>query len=246
MSQKTPLQPSTAPQASCEAPQITPQTQQSKQTYLPLLVDVGGARTLVVGGGAVAARKAKTLVSYGADVTVVAPRLAEKLRALANAGHVRWLAREFEEDDARDMLLVFAATEDAHVNVRVEAAARAAGALISRADVASPQVITPAAVRRGSLQIAVSTAGRAPALSREIRRELEERFDPSWEGYADALGQVRALVMSRADDPARRKKLLEAAASPRYRERLLRHAGQANPEELLAAIEHDLADGEEA
>ena len=211
--------------------------QECPQPYMPLFVDVRDTRILVVGGGAVAQRKALMAAEYGADVTVVAPRATDKLADLAEGGQITWLARDFADGDVADTLLVFAATEDEQTNERVEAAARAAGALVNRVDVASPQALIPATLKRGNLQIAVSTTGCSPSLARSLRDEIDRHLDASWAGYVDLLGQLRALVMQREGDPARRKQLLETASNPRNRTQMMGYAREGlSAEQVLGEL----------
>ncbi|PYO17713.1 MAG: siroheme synthase, partial [Candidatus Rokuibacteriota bacterium] len=135
--------------------------------YFPAFLDVRGRRCLVVGGGAIAARKVHGLLECGARVTVVSPALVPELARLATMGGIDHRAREFRRADARGAMLVIAATGRA-VDDTVAEAARRHGALVNAVDrPASCDFIYGSVLRRGELQIAVSTGGRAPALARE-------------------------------------------------------------------------------
>ena len=93
--------------------------------YFPLFADLNNRPVLVVGGGAVAARKIELLLKAGAQVRVVAADLKEALAAEAEAGRLQWLAREFADSQLDDVYLVVAATNDAALNRRVYQAAEA-------------------------------------------------------------------------------------------------------------------------
>ena len=125
---------------------------------------------MVAGAGNVALRKTRGLVEAGARVTVVAPACVPEFAELP----VRVLVRPFRESDLRGMALVFAATDRREVNRRIGAAARRRGILANIADAAEEcDFVVPARVQRGRVQIAISTGGRNPRLSAELRRKLE-------------------------------------------------------------------------
>ena len=71
----------------------------------------------------------------------------------------------------------------------------------------------PAVVRRGDLQIAVSTSGQSPSLAQKIRQQLERQFDPGYARWVADLGATRKLVLASALDPQRKRELLQSLAS---------------------------------
>ena len=190
-------------------------------SYYPVFLDVRGRTALVVGGGAVAERKAAGLARAGACVRVVAPTVTAGLEAQARDGLVD-LRRAFRENDVEGVFLVYAATDDAAVNEAVYAEAEARGVPANVVDdPAHCSFIVPSVVRRGPLQLAVSTSGAAPVLAKRLRRELEGRFPEDWAVYVDLLAEVRALVRSRmAGGEAERAPVLEAACDLGVLERL--------------------------
>jgi precorrin-2 dehydrogenase/sirohydrochlorin ferrochelatase len=160
--------------------------------YFPVCVDMAGRPCLVVGGGAVAERKAEGLLAAGARVTVVSPALTRRLDAWAREDRLRVIRREYHAEDLAGQSLVFVATDDGAVNARVAGDARRAGLLVNAADdPAHCDFILPAVLRRGELIVAVSTGGASPALSRAVRDELDAYLDR--EDYA-ALAEVAADV----------------------------------------------------
>ena len=190
-------------------------------SYYPVFLDVRGRTALVVGGGAVAERKAAGLARAGACVRVVAPTVTAGLEAQARDGLVDLRRRAFRENDVEGVFLVYAATDDAAVNEAVYAEAEARGVPANVVDdPAHCSFIVPSVVRRGPLQLAVSTSG-APVLAKRLRRELEGRFPEDWAVYVDLLAEVRALVRSRmAGGEAERAPVLEAACDLGVLERL--------------------------
>src|SRR5258706_6885843 len=158
--------------------------------YFPAFRDLRGRAWLVVGGGLVAERKTGTLVECGARVTVVSPLVTRGLAALIAAGRVVHRARRFLRSDLRGCALAIAATGDSIVDAAVASTARRRRVLVNVVD--RPErcdFILPSVLRRGELQIAVSTGGRSPALAREIRRRLEGLFDSD---YGDLVAWVGA------------------------------------------------------
>ena len=188
-----------------------PDSAEEGASYYPVFLDVRGRTALVVGGGAVAERKAAGLARAGACVRVV-----------ARDGLVDLRRRAFRENDVEGVFLVYAATDDAAVNEAVYAEAEARGVPANVVDdPAHCSFIVPSVVRRGPLQLAVSTSGAAPVLAKRLRRELEGRFPEDWAVYVDLLAEVRALVRSRmAGGEAERAPVLEAACDLGVLERL--------------------------
>ena len=156
--------------------------------YPLLLTNLDRVRCVIVGGGAVAERKAHDLIAGGAQPLVISPALTEGLSALAGEGRIMRRARRYEEGDLRGAFLAIAATDNAAVNAAVANEGAALGILVNVAD--APEVgnfHTVAAVRRGDLLLTVSTGGASPALAARIRAELAA-------GYGDGYGALIALL----------------------------------------------------
>lgn len=181
--------------------------------YFPAFLDLRRRRCLVVGGGPIGARKACALLECGARVVVVSPTLTPGLATLAAGGRLEHRARGFRGTDVRGCTLVIAATGRAEVDRAVAATARAHRALVNVVDrPADCDVIMPSVLRRGELQIAVSTGGRSPALAREIRRSLEPLFAAAAAEIVERAGRERASARVTAPTPAARARAGERAA----------------------------------
>lgn len=162
--------------------------------FYPAFLNLKGLPCLVVGGGKVAERKAKSLLSCAAVVKVVSPRLTPALQELAAGGQIEYLPREFRPSDLEGVFLVIAATDSKEVNREVAREARSRNLLVNVVnDPQSGNFYVPAAVRRGPLQIAVSTSGRSPLLARRIRERLEGEFGPAYGCLAEFLGEIRRV-----------------------------------------------------
>jgi uroporphyrin-III C-methyltransferase/precorrin-2 dehydrogenase/sirohydrochlorin ferrochelatase len=148
--------------------------------YLPIFASVAGQPCLVVGGGAVAERKALQLLAAGARVTVNAPELSHALEAARADGRIEAALGSFDSALVPRQLLVIAATSDRAVNQAVADAARAALRLCNVVDdPALSTYISPSVVDRSPLLIAVSSGGQAPVLARLVRQRLE-RVSRRW------------------------------------------------------------------
>lgn len=181
-----------------------------KMQYYPVNLDIRQRSCLVVGGGRVGTRKVKTLLECGARVTVISPRVTSELETLAGQHRIEWLTREYRRSDLERAFLVIGATDDPDLNRKIHRDAEAARRLCNIAD--SPELcnfIVPAVIRRGDLLIAVSTAGKSPALAKHLRRRLERRFGPEYGLFLDLMGAVRKRLLARGHDPETHKRLFE-------------------------------------
>src|ERR1700694_126062 len=168
----------------------------------PIFLKLNGRKCVVVGAGTIAAQKLESLLESGADVRVVAPVASSEIQEFARSGRITWIQAEFQAEHLQDASLVIAATGNPEVNQAVYSAAQQRSVFCNSVD--EPErcdFYYPALVRRGDLQIAISTAGKSPALAQRIRQELEEQFDSSYIGWLNWLGTVRALLFSRRMDP---------------------------------------------
>lgn len=178
--------------------------------YFPLGLDVEGCRCVVVGGGEVAARKARALAEHGAEVWVVSPRLGEELQRMQREGRLHWVRRDYREGDLEGARLAVAATGSRAVNARVAGEGKRRGVLVNVVDSpAESDFIVPAVVRRGSLWLAVSTGGKLPMLSRRLREELETAYGSEYARWVEFLGEVRHRIRQQVSDSRSRRLLLE-------------------------------------
>jgi precorrin-2 dehydrogenase / sirohydrochlorin ferrochelatase len=139
--------------------------------HYPIFLDLKDRPVLVVGAGTVALRKTRGLVEAGAKVTVVAPDMLPDFDALP----VRQIRRPFRAADLIGAVLVFAATYDRQVNHRIGIAAKGKTIFANIADSAEEcDFIVPARLERGEVQIAISTGGKSPRISADLRRKLED------------------------------------------------------------------------
>jgi len=155
----------------------------------PVNLVLDGRPCLVIGGGRVAVRKVEGLLACGARVKVVAPRLDP---ALVQRAGVTCEQRRWQPQDLDGAWLVIAATDQEEVNRAVYQAGERAGIWVNGADdPANCSFTLPSVVRRGDLQVAVSTGGRSPALASWLRRRFENELGPEYEVLLDLLATER-------------------------------------------------------
>lgn len=177
--------------------------------YMPVMLNLEGRRCVIVGGGAVAARKAAALAEAGAAVTVISPSVTAWLQDRIREEDIAWLAREYREGDLKGAFLVFAATDSRQVNDSIVKEAETLGIPVNdTADGVRGSFITPSVVRRGKLVIGVSTSGAGPAAARGLCREIDRCFGDTYERYVEFLSLARTRVKGQVEDNGRRKRLL--------------------------------------
>ncbi|NIR38978.1 MAG: bifunctional precorrin-2 dehydrogenase/sirohydrochlorin ferrochelatase [Actinobacteria bacterium] len=189
----------------------------------PVNLDLTDRPVLVVGGGPVAARKVSGLLRAGARVTVVAP---DAVPEISEDPDVQWFPREYRRGEVASYRLAITATDQPAVNTQVRVDGDAAGVFVNSADdPANCSFTLPAVARHGDLQVAISTGGRSPALSRWLRRRLETELGAGYDHLLDLLEEVRAELRTERGtsehpgwDAALDQDLLELARTGRIEE----------------------------
>jgi precorrin-2 dehydrogenase / sirohydrochlorin ferrochelatase len=180
----------------------------------PIFVKLADRRCLVIGAGTVGQAKIQSLLDAGAKVRVIAPQGTATVKEWAELGLVTWEVREFQPSDIDGSFLVVAATNSSKTNAVIYREAQERNVLCNSVD--DPEhcdFYYPAIVRRGDLQIAISTAGKSPALAQRLRRDLEAQFGPEYSNFVNQLGETRKQLLARPLKPEQRKRLLHFLAS---------------------------------
>ena len=166
-------------------------------SFYPVCIDLEEKECVVVGGGRVAQRKVRGLLSCGARVTVISPGLTDELSIRETKGEITWKKREYRSGDLKGAFLVIAATDDKETQKQVHREATERNLLLNVADVPRRcNFILPATARQGDLVISVSTAGKSPALARKLRMELEKRYGVEYRAVVDILGAIRPVILA--------------------------------------------------
>lgn len=184
------------------------------ERLFPMFVKLAGRQVLVVGGGAVGEAKIRSLLDTSAQIRVVALRANQTISDWADQGMIALEERAFGPADLDGLFLVVAATSSPELNELIFCEAQRRGILCNVVDV--PELCDffyPAVVRRGDLQIAISTAGQSPLLAQRIRKRLEQQFGPKFAEWVAQLGKLRREVLSSELSVERKRELLRSLAS---------------------------------
>jgi precorrin-2 dehydrogenase / sirohydrochlorin ferrochelatase len=187
---------------------------ETMSNLFPMFLKLEGRRCLVVGAGKVGELKIGGLIDAGARVHVVASEACDPVLQWAKNGKITIDLRTFVPNDLDGAFLAVAATASSELNTTIYQEAQRRGVLCNVVDV--PDLCDfyyPAVVRRGDLQIAVSTSGQSPSLAQRIRQQLEQQFGLAYESWVAELGATRRLVMASDLDPQRKRALLHSLAS---------------------------------
>ena len=183
-------------------------------SLFPIFLKLAARPCMVVGAGTIAESKIESLFLAEARVTVIAPEALPRVREWADAGELTWLQREYCEGDLAGAFLCVAATATASVNRAVFAEASANDVLCNAVD--DPPFCDfyfPSVVRRGELQIAISTAGESPALAQRLRKEINAQLPLDTGEWVMELGRLRREVTAVEPIGEPRKLLLHELAS---------------------------------
>jgi precorrin-2 dehydrogenase len=183
-------------------------------TLFPMFLKLDGRSCLVVGAGKIGEPKIAGLMDTGARIRVVALDASTAVREWAHEGKIALELRAFAPNDLDGAFLVVAATSSRKLNEWIYHEAQRRGVLCNVVDVPDLcDFFYPAVVRRGDLQIAVSTAGQSPSLAQKIRQQLEQQFGPGYATWVAELGETRKLILASDLDRERKLDLLHSLAS---------------------------------
>jgi len=165
---------------------------QKKFPYYPIFLDIEDRDVVIIGGGPVCERKAETMMKYGARVTVVAPELTDQIAQWAKSGELQVRRKKYDAADLDGASIVIASTDDEDVNTQIASDCRKRKIPVNVVDVTHLcEFIVPAIVESGSIQLAVSTGGKSPALARTLKEDLQKFVGPEYAEINDLLGTLR-------------------------------------------------------
>lgn len=182
-------------------------------SLFPIFLKLTARPCVVIGAGNIAESKIESLLRAEASVTVIAPDALPRVQEWAASGELRWLQREYTHGDLAGAFLVVAGTATPEVNRAVYTEANAANILCNAVD--DPPYCDyyfPSVVRRGELQIAISTAGESPALAQRLRKEINAALPPDTGEWMQELGRLRREVCAVEPIGEPRKALLHELA----------------------------------
>jgi precorrin-2 dehydrogenase/sirohydrochlorin ferrochelatase len=175
----------------------------------PIFLELGGRRAVVIGGGAVAMRKAQALLAAGARLVIVAERVDDMLTALCTRNDAKLIRSKYAKNYLAGAVLVIAATNNRQVNMQIYKDCQELEILCNVVD--DPEFcdfFVPAVVKQGGLQIAISTEGYCPAYAGHLRKKLEKVFSEKHGDFLAELESLRKRIIEDISNPADRKALL--------------------------------------
>ncbi len=164
--------------------------------YYPVFLDLKDQKVLVVGGGKVAERKIKNLLAYGCRIYITSTHFTPELKRLISENKVEDIPYKSLATLMDDAFMVIAATDDPKANTEIALQARKRGVLVNAVD--QPRdcnFIMPSIIRQGDLQIAISTAGKSPALAKKIRKDMDRMLGPEYGFLVELLGLIRIKLL---------------------------------------------------
>ena len=216
-------------------------------SYLPVFMDTRHGRVVIVGGGEAAVRKARLVLKSGAEVSVVAPGIGEAMGDLVAAGAVDWVARRFEAGDVAGRLAVYAATGLDDVDRLVARSAQAARVPVNVVDRPDHSTfITPAIVDRSPLIVAVSSAGKAPVLARNVRLRIESLLPARLGRLAEFAERFRPAVMAMVPEGLARLRFWDRFFDGPIADAVLDGDEQGAAERMLAVVNRRAPEGADA
>lgn len=179
--------------------------------YYPAFLKIKGKECVVIGGGRVAERKVLSLLRCGAKVKVISPSLTKRLRREEEEGRIIHVKKKYEKGDLEGAFIVIAATSDPSINREI---ALDAPFLVNSVNV--PEIanfIVPSVIRRGFLNIAISTMGSSPAMAKSIKGELKIFYNNEFSKYLDFLRKIRREIIKKIKDKRLKDRILQDLAS---------------------------------
>jgi siroheme synthase-like protein len=181
----------------------------NRMSKYPIFLDLTGRRVVVIGGGAVALRKTQTLLAAGARLVVIAKKIDDALTSLCTYSKAELIKSTYSKDYLVGAVLAVAATGNRQLNKQIYKDCQELEILCNVVD--EPELcdfFVPAVVNRGSLQIAVSTAGHCPAYAGHIRKKLEQILTESHGEFLAELEKIRKKIIETVPELSHRKVLL--------------------------------------
>jgi precorrin-2 dehydrogenase/sirohydrochlorin ferrochelatase len=183
-------------------------------SLFPIFLKLTARPCIVIGAGNLAESKIESLQTANAAITVIAPAATPRIAAMAASGEITWHRSSYKSGDLAGNFLAVAATNDPAVNRAVFAEAKASGILINAVD--DPPFCDfyfPSVVRRGDLQIAISTSGQSPALAQRLRKEINDLLPLDTGDWLAELGNLRREVLAVEPLNESRRQLLHQLAA---------------------------------
>lgn len=179
--------------------------------YFPFFIELKHKKCYIIGGGAIAYRKAEAMLEYEADVTVISPMICEEILLLGNNLHI--IPRTYNEKDIEDAFMVIAATDNPEVNSAISKVCTEMNILVNVVDeIEKCNFLFPAYVKRGNISIGVTTSGKSPVIAGYIKKSIQENLPDYYEALVDNLGGYRDYVKQKVHSVEERSAIFKRLA----------------------------------
>ncbi|MEC1622468.1 precorrin-2 dehydrogenase [Bacillus mojavensis] len=158
---------------------------------LPLHISLQKKKVVIAGGGNIALRRLNSVLSEGADITIVSPDVEPEIKQMAENRRIRWVCRTIEKEDYFDAFLIIAATDNAAVNKEIVQTASPFQLVNCVSDAELGNVYMPKIVKRGHVTVSVSTSGASPKHTKELAEKVDKLIEGDFVAEVDRLYQVR-------------------------------------------------------
>ncbi|MGF7533258.1 precorrin-2 dehydrogenase [Bacillus mexicanus] len=158
---------------------------------LPLHISLEKKKVVIAGGGSIALRRLKTVLSEGADITLVSPEVEPEIKQMADNHRIRLISRAIEKEDYQDAFLIIAATDNAAVNKEIAHSVSPFQLVNCVSDAELGNVYIPKIVKRGHVTVSVSTNGASPKHTKQLAEKVNEQIDGDFVAEVDSLYQIR-------------------------------------------------------
>ncbi|GGI01591.1 MULTISPECIES: NAD(P)-binding protein [Mammaliicoccus] len=184
--------------------------------YVPLNIDLTNKQIKVIGGGKIAERRVKALLDSDATIHVISPDLTANLYQLYLDEKIIWYKKSFESKDLDNAELIISATNQEEVNDVIKKSAPIHSLINMVGDAQGGNVIFPGTLKRGKLQISVTSTGASPKLVSNILNDLDKQYPIDYAEYVDFLYECRIIIKSLDLEKAKKNQLLESILSDQY------------------------------
>jgi precorrin-2 dehydrogenase/sirohydrochlorin ferrochelatase len=206
--------------------------------FFPILINLQRFPCLVVGGGKVAHRKVLSLLEFNADITVISPKICNALVDLYNQHKIKIIKKTYSKEYLRYYKIVFSATDNHRLNLSVRQDCNDENILLNVAD--NPPLcdfILPANVKRGNLTISVSSQGKAPFYTKEIKKKLEQFIPPVYKDIIELAGDFRKRMLAKGKtESVRTKAKIFRRFTSKDWEKILEENGKRNSRHYFQKI----------
>lgn len=173
----------------------------------PINLELANVRCVVVGGGRVAARKVRRLLSADAKVTVIAPQAVAFINEQAQLGNLKLLSKNYAAGDIKKIMprLLFCAADDFNINEQAASEGRSVQALVNIATDSQSDFTVPSEIKHRDFLLTVATSGISPAFTRTLRLELEKNYGESFDKFLPILKKIRSELKISGNADERQK-----------------------------------------